>query len=182
MNDVLEIYDTYKTYDEQLNVINQKLGLLYNSLYIENPGREEEKGRKDCLYDHLFAFSFGVVKCYFLISQKKDKPLYLLIHNIDGNCLRETSIQFCLSELASNKHVHILASVDHINSSLRNKIKYPKSFFFDQRIRNLFYFQVWDQIQYASFKWLHFEVNTLEAYNAEIVFENSLMLSQMGML
>jgi len=47
-----------------------------------------------------------------------DNRLFIIIHNIDGNCLRDTSIQYCLSELASNKYVHILASVDHINSSI----------------------------------------------------------------
>lgn len=35
-------------------------------------------------------------------------------------------------------------------------------------------------MQNASFKWVNFEVNTLEAYNDEIMFENSLMLSQTG--
>lgn len=35
-------------------------------------------------------------------------------------------------------------------------------------------------MQNASFKWVHFEVNTLEAYNDEIMFENSLMLNQTG--
>lgn len=35
-------------------------------------------------------------------------------------------------------------------------------------------------MQNACFKWIHYEVNTLEAYNDEIMFENSLMLSQQG--
>ena len=39
---------------------------------------------------------------------------------------------------------------------------------------------VWDQTQYTSFKWIHFETNTLMAYNDEIMFENSLMLGQAG--
>ncbi|RNA37462.1 cleavage stimulation factor subunit 2 tau variant [Brachionus plicatilis] len=91
------------------------------------------------------------------INQNLNSPLYLVIHNIDGNCLRDTSTQYSLSELASNKFIHILATVDHVNSSL-----------------------LWDQVQNASFKWINFEVNTLEAYNDEIMFENSLMLSQQG--
>lgn len=40
------------------------------------------------------------------------------MHNIDGNCLRDSTVQFCLSELALNKNIHFIASVDHINSSL----------------------------------------------------------------
>ena len=37
---------------------------------------------------------------------------------------------------------------------------------------------VWDNGQYLSFKWLHYETNTLTPYTDEIMFENSLMLSQ----
>lgn len=37
---------------------------------------------------------------------------------------------------------------------------------------------VWDQMQCSSFKWINFEINTLVPYNDEIMFENSLMLSQ----
>ncbi len=44
--------------------------------------------------------------------------LYLIIHNIDGNNLRDANVQNMLSELASNDFIHILASVDHLNSSL----------------------------------------------------------------
>jgi len=37
-------------------------------------------------------------------------------------------------------------------------------------------------MQYASFKWIHFEVNTMVSYYDEIAFENSLMLNQTGIL
>lgn len=53
------------------------------------------------------------------LTQLKGHDLYLVIHNIDGNCLRDSSVQYWLSELASNKHIHFIASVDHINSALR---------------------------------------------------------------
>jgi hypothetical protein len=35
-------------------------------------------------------------------------------------------------------------------------------------------------MQYVSFRWINFEVNTLAPYNDEIMFENSLMLNQTG--
>lgn len=111
LSDVLELYDTYKTFDEQINAINQNL--------------------------------------------KTD--LYLVIHNIDGNCLRDSSVQYWLSELANNRLIHFIASVDHINSGL-----------------------LWDSMQFVSLKWLHYETNTLVSYYDEIMFENSLMLNQTG--
>lgn len=111
LNDVLELNEVYKTFDEQINAINQHL--------------------------------------------KTD--LYLVIHNIDGNCLRDSSVQYWLSELATNKFIHFIASVDHINSGL-----------------------LWDNMQFVAFKWLHYETNTLVSYYDEIMFENSLMLNQTG--
>lgn len=109
--DVLDLNETYKTFDEQINAINLNL--------------------------------------------KTD--LYLVIHNIDGNCLRDSSVQYWLSELANNKFIHFIASVDHINSAL-----------------------LWDNMQFVSLKWLHYETNTLVSYYDEIMFENSLMLNQTG--
>jgi len=109
--DILELNETFKTFDEQITAINQNLKF----------------------------------------------DLYLVIHNIDGNCLRDSSAQYWLSELASNKFIHFFASVDHINSSL-----------------------LWDNMQYVSFKWIHYETNTFISYHDEIMFENSLMLNQTG--
>jgi len=109
--EVLGIADTFKTFDEQINVIRKHLQF----------------------------------------------PLYLVIHNIDGNCLRDSEIQFCLSELATIPNVHFVASVDHINSAL-----------------------LWDQKQFISFKWIYYDMSTFKSYNDEIMFENSLMLNHTG--
>jgi len=111
LTDILELDETFKTFDEQINAINKSL--------------------------------------------KTD--LYLVIHNIDGTCLRDSSVQYWLAELANNKLIHFIASVDHINSSL-----------------------LWDNMQFGSFNWLHYETNTLISYYDEIMFENSLMLNQTG--
>lgn len=80
-----------------------------------------------------------------------------MIHNIDGNCLRDSEIQFCLSELATIPNVHFVATVDHINSAL-----------------------LWDQKQFISFKWIYYDMSTFKSYNEEIMFENSLMLNHTG--
>jgi origin recognition complex subunit 2 len=56
---------------------------------------------------------------YYLKINFVEVDLYLIIHNIDGNNLRDANVQNMLSELASNNFIHILASVDHVNSSLR---------------------------------------------------------------
>lgn len=79
----------------------------------------------------------------------------MIIHNIDGCCLRDSDIQYRLSELATIDNIHIIASIDHINSAL-----------------------LWDHMQYIAFKWVYYDVSTFKCYNDEIMFENSLMLNQ----
>lgn len=44
--------------------------------------------------------------------------LYLIIHNIEGDMLRNTKIQTALSKLAVVKNIHLIASIDHINAPL----------------------------------------------------------------
>lgn len=45
--------------------------------------------------------------------------IYLMIHNIDGPMLRNDKAQSILSRLASIKNIHMMVSIDHINTPLR---------------------------------------------------------------
>lgn len=45
--------------------------------------------------------------------------LFLIVHNIDGTMLRNAKAQNVLSRLASIKNLHMIASIDHINTPLR---------------------------------------------------------------
>lgn len=45
--------------------------------------------------------------------------IFLMVHNIDGPMLRNGKSQSILSRLASIKHLHMVASIDHINTPLR---------------------------------------------------------------
>ncbi|KAG8732595.1 Origin recognition complex subunit 2 [Ceratobasidium sp. 414] len=47
-----------------------------------------------------------------------DAPLFLIIHNIDAPQLRTPRAQRVLTTLASARHVHLIATVDHVNSAL----------------------------------------------------------------
>lgn len=42
--------------------------------------------------------------------------VFLIVHNIDGVMLRNHNAQLCLSRLAKIRNVHLLASIDHINT------------------------------------------------------------------
>lgn len=45
--------------------------------------------------------------------------IFLIIHNLDGTMLRNEKAQSVLSRLASIKNIHMIASIDHINTPLR---------------------------------------------------------------
>jgi hypothetical protein len=46
-------------------------------------------------------------------------PLLLVVHNIDGPALRSSAAQAALATLAAHPRVALVASVDHLNASLR---------------------------------------------------------------
>ncbi|THH20555.1 hypothetical protein EW146_g839 [Bondarzewia mesenterica] len=52
---------------------------------------------------------------FFSVS---NRPLYLFIHNFDAPVFRSSKARACLSPLISNFHIHIVASIDHINAPL----------------------------------------------------------------
>ena len=56
-----------------------------------------------------------LLNSFFFIS---GQDLYLIIHNIDGTMLRNEKTQNILSLLSLIPNIHLIASVDHINSSL----------------------------------------------------------------
>lgn len=60
-----------------------------------------------------------------LIAEKfscvPDKHLYLIVHNIEGEMLRNNKTQTILSKLAAVKNIHLIASIDHINAPLSTR-------------------------------------------------------------
>lgn len=44
--------------------------------------------------------------------------LFLIVHNIDGDMLRNSKSQAVLASLAQLKNVHMIATIDHINAPL----------------------------------------------------------------
>ncbi|KAJ6571676.1 origin recognition complex, subunit 2 [Mycena capillaripes] len=60
-----------------------------------------------------------VRRIYDFFSQSpKQRHLYLVIHNIDSFFVRTPKAKACLSLLALHPHIHLIASVDHLNSPL----------------------------------------------------------------
>ncbi|KAF9987854.1 Origin recognition complex subunit 2 [Modicella reniformis] len=95
------------------------------------------------------------IHAYFAQPDRVVQKLYLLIHNIDGSSLRSEKTQSALSLLASCPHVHLVASMDHINTNI-----------------------LWDTVKAARFRWVWHELTTFKPYLTETSFENSIMVRQ----
>ncbi|KAG0374953.1 Origin recognition complex subunit 2 [Mortierella sp. AD032] len=95
------------------------------------------------------------IRAYFAQPDRTIQKIYLLIHNIDGSGLRAEKVQSALSLLASCPHIHLIASIDHINANI-----------------------LWDTVKSARFNWVWHELTTFRPYLTETSFENSIMVRQ----
>ena len=91
------------------------------------------------------------------IRNSRHNQLYLLINNIDGSNLRNEKSQQVLAELSAVEHVHVIATIDHINAPL-----------------------LWDEQKAKLFNWLWFDCTTFDKYSDETSIETSLMVKQTG--
>lgn len=79
--------------------------------------------------------------------------LFLIVHNIEGSMLRNDKAQNVLSQLASIRNLHMIASIDHINTPL-----------------------IWNNTKLSQYNFVWFDVTTFLPYIEEILFENSLLI------
>ena len=79
-------------------------------------------------------------------------PLYLIIHNIDGQSLRPDSTQLGLARLSSCLKIKLIASIDHINAPL-----------------------LWDNMKKFLFNFIWHDATTSAPYDLEISYENSML-------
>ncbi|SPP88106.1 blast:Tudor domain-containing protein 1 [Drosophila guanche] len=85
--------------------------------------------------------------------------LFLIVHNLDGAMLRNVKAQAILSRLARVPNIHMLASIDHINTPL-----------------------LWDQGKLSNFNFSWWDCTTMLPYTDETAFENSLLVQNSGEL
>ncbi len=86
-----------------------------------------------------------------------DNDLYLIVHNIDGAMLRNEVAQSQLARLASQRRIHLICSVDHINAPL-----------------------LWDQHKMSKMNLIWHDATTFLPYAEETLTESSLMVRSGG--
>ncbi|PFH46551.1 hypothetical protein AMATHDRAFT_7674 [Amanita thiersii Skay4041] len=120
-------------------------------------------------------------------SQKRH--LYLIIHNIDAAPLRSPKAKSCLSHLAMNPRIHIVASIDHINapllwSSSECATRKPSSNGIhatetpnEDMVDASAPLNPNPESASRGFAWLWHDLTTLEAYDVELAFADRSSIS-----
>lgn len=80
-----------------------------------------------------------------LNAEHNDVDVVLVVHNMDGPNLRDENTQTAFSLLAEAKNLHIIASVDHVNSAI-----------------------LWNLKKLEKFRWIYFDTPTYRSYVDEI--------------
>ncbi|KAK9503725.1 hypothetical protein O3M35_010226 [Rhynocoris fuscipes] len=98
-----------------------------------------------------------IVKFIGAKLRSRNNRIFLLVHNIDGPSLRCEKTQSVLAHLAADPNIHMVATVDHINSPL-----------------------LWDQKKLSQFNFIWEDGTSFLPYLNETSYENSLMVQQSG--
>ncbi|XP_044761299.1 origin recognition complex subunit 2 isoform X2 [Coccinella septempunctata] len=102
----------------------------------------------------------NVYECCDIIEKEfgyLDTHLYLIVHNIDGEVLRNSKTQNVLARLACIDNIHLIASTDHINGPL-----------------------MWDHSKLDKFNYTWWDMTSFLPYIEETSFESSMMIQKGG--
>ncbi|XP_055678730.1 origin recognition complex subunit 2 isoform X2 [Lutzomyia longipalpis] len=93
------------------------------------------------------------------MQEREGSHLFLIVHNLEGAMLRNGKAQTVLSQIAKIPSIHLIASIDHINTAL-----------------------LWDHSKLSNYNFTWWDVTSMLPYTEETAFENSLMIQNSGAL
>lgn len=96
----------------------------------------------------------------FYTAAEQDTELYLIIHNIDAPSLRKPQALSCLSVLASNPRIHVVASVDNV--------AFPQLWSFTETFSRKMSSHKGPAVPSKGYAWLFHDVTTLVSYDFEL--------------
>lgn len=155
------------TFKDLLNAIEQ-IPLLQSA---SNMGSSSIEAQTQRIYDFFSSLS------YDKSQTRTRRDLYLVIHNIEGSALRRAKAKSCLSLLAMNPHIHIIASVDHVNAHLRwtfSEVFARKS---TPGLSPASSSSARTDIPRRGFAWLWHDLTTLAPYDFELAYADPTSIS-----
>jgi len=105
----------------------------------------------------------------FFAESSQKRHLYIIIHNIDAAPLRSAKAKSCLALLALNPRIHIVASIDHINTPLlwaSSEVSARK-----QEVNTSGF------VPSRGFAWLWHDLTTLASYDFELAYADRSSIS-----
>jgi origin recognition complex subunit 2 len=88
-----------------------------------------------------------------LLDEPSAQKLTMILHNLDGETLRQERSQAIISRLVAHPKIHLVASIDHIRAPL-----------------------LWDAARVSQFNFLWHDVTTFEPYTVEIPVDEALSI------
>lgn len=101
--------------------------------------------REACNFTHL----------EFMKPRNRNKRLYILLHNIDGESLRNDDLQYMLSQLVIIRQVSMICSADNLNTPL-----------------------FWDASVISNFNFIWHNTSTFHSYSTEVSFKDPLSIGR----
>lgn len=95
-----------------------------------------------------------------------ERPLFLIIHNIDSSSLRTPKAKTILSLLALNPRIHLVGSIDHINAQMiwsTAEASTRKHSFVEESMSETFSIP-----PTRGFAWVWHDMTTMQPYDAEL--------------
>jgi len=105
----------------------------------------------------------------FFASPSQSEHLYIVVHNIDAPAFRTSKAKSCLSLLALNPRIHLIASIDLITAPLlwsSTELSSRKHGYGAQ-----------DDIPPRGFAWLWHDITTLLPYDVELAYADRSSIS-----
>ncbi|KAG0682314.1 Origin recognition complex subunit 2 [Pichia californica] len=95
----------------------------------------------------------------FMKAKNKNNKLYILLHNIDGDSLRNDDLQYMLSQLALISQISLICSLDNLNMPI-----------------------FWDASVLSNFNFIWHNTSTFQSYFTEVSFKDPLSLGKTDQL
>lgn len=91
----------------------------------------------------------------FMKPKNRNRKLYILLNNIDGDSLRNDDLQYMLSEIARIKQVSLICSMDNLNTPV-----------------------FWDASVLSNFNFIWHNTSTFQSYFTEVSFKDPLSIGK----
>jgi len=160
-NYLIDWYD--EVYQDEINVLvinGYNPGLKFKNVFVDIVStfiskelKKQEKIRFPKQANETVPFLTKFIENWR--TKIKFKRLVILIHNIDGESLRDDKTQSLLSQLAALPEIWLISSVDNINAPL-----------------------LWDLYRMKNFNFLWHDLTTYDTYVSELSFKDVLTMGR----